>query len=73
MESGPDALEESRLTTNWGNYRKYSRVGMVQHGALVLEEKGGNELPDSLRLESSEKISAISFTLSHADDKTSGQ
>ena len=39
---------------------------------LVLEGKTGKEIPESSRLEFSEKFSANNFTLSDADDNTSG-
>ena len=40
--------------------------------ALVLEGKTGKEIPESSRLESLEKFLANNFTLSDAEDNTSG-
>ena len=39
---------------------------------LILKGKTGKELPESSRLEFLEKISANNFTLSNAEDNTSG-
>ena len=39
---------------------------------LVLEGKTGNEIPESSRLEFTEKFSANNFVLSDAEDNTSG-
>ena len=39
---------------------------------LTLEQKTGKEIPDSSRLELLGKFSANNFTLSHAEDNTSG-
>ena len=39
---------------------------------LVLEEKTGKEILESLRLEFLEKLLANNFALSEAEDKTSG-
>ena len=39
---------------------------------LVLEEKTGREIPESLRLEFLEKSSANNFALLDAEDNTSG-
>ena len=39
---------------------------------LVLEGKTGKEIPESSRLEFSEKFSANNFALSDAEDNTSG-
>ena len=39
---------------------------------LVLEEKTGKEIPESSRLEFTEKFSANNFALSDAEDNTSG-
>ena len=39
---------------------------------LLLEEKTGKEIPESLRLEFLEKFSANNFALSDAEDNTSG-
>ena len=39
---------------------------------LVLEGKTGKEIPESSRLEFTEKFSANNFALSDAEDKTSG-
>ena len=40
---------------------------------LVLEEKTGKEIPESTRLEFSEKFSVNNFALSDAEGNTSGQ
>ena len=39
---------------------------------LVLEEKSGREIPESSRLEFSERFSANNFVLSDAENNTSG-
>ena len=45
---------------------------MKFHITVVLEGKTGKEIPESLRLELLEKFLANNFTLSEAEDNTSG-
>ena len=45
-------------------------MGILSSFRLILEGKSGNEIPESLRLEFLEKLLAINFALSDAEDNT---
>ena len=70
IESGPDAFEESRLVMTFLD--KWWVTEILCSFRLVLEGEAGKEIPESSKLEFSEKFLANSFALSDADDNTSG-
>ena len=70
IQSGPDTFDESRFMMTF-----LTIVGVIEISCsfrLVLEGKAGKEIPESSRLEFSENFSANSFSLSEAEDNTSG-
>ena len=69
-ESGPDAFEESWLVMTFLD--KWWVTEILCSFRLVLEGEAGKEIPESSKLEFSEKFLANSFALSDADDNTSG-
>ena len=70
IQSGPDAFDESRLVMTF-----LTILGLMEilcSFRLVLKGKTGEEIPESSRLEFLEKFLANNFTLSDAEDNTSG-
>ena len=69
IQSVPDAINESRLIMTF--LTNVGVTGIICSFRLVQEEKAGSELPESSRLEFSEKYSATNFALSNTKDNTS--
>ena len=70
IQSGPDAFDESRFVMTF-----LTILGVMEilcSFRLVLEGKTGKEIPESSRFEFLEKFLANNFTLSDAEDDTSG-
>ena len=70
MQSWPDAFDESRFLITF-----LTILGVIEilwGFRLVLEGKAGKGIPESSRLEFLQKFSASNFTLSDAEDNTSG-
>ena len=70
IQSGPDAFDESRFIMTF-----LTILGVMEilcSFRLVLEGKTGKEIPESSRLEFLEKFLANNFSLSDAEDNTSG-
>ena len=70
IQSGPDAFDESR----WFVMIFLTILGVMEilcSFRLALEEKTGEEIPESLRLEFLEKFLGNNFTLSDTEDNTS--
>ena len=70
IQSGPDAFDESRFVMTFLNILGVMEI--LCSFKLVLEGKTGKEIPESSRLEFLEKFLANNFTLSDAEDNTSG-
>ena len=68
IQSGPDAFDESRFVMTFLTILGVMEICSFR---LVLEEKTGKEIPESLRFEVLEKFSANNFALSDAEDNTS--
>ena len=69
IQSGPDAFDESRFIMTF-----LTILGVIEilcSFRLVLEGKTGKEIPESSRLEFSEKSLAKNFALSEVEDNTS--
>ena len=69
-QSGPDVFEESRLVMTF--LTSLGVTWIFCSFRLVLEWKEGKEILESSRLEFIEKFSANNFSLSDAEDNTSG-
>ena len=70
IQSGPDAFDEWRFFMTF-----LTILGVIEilcSFRLVLEGKTGKEIPQSSRLEFSEKFLVNNFPLSDAEDNTSG-
>ena len=70
IQSGPDAFDESRFVMTF-----LTILGVMEilcSFRLVLEGKIGKEIPESSRLEFFKKFLASNFSLSDAEDNTSG-
>ena len=70
VQSGPDAFDESRFVMTRLTILKVTEILCIFR--LVLEEKMGNKIPESSRLEFLEKFLTNNFALSDAEDNTSG-
>ena len=70
IPSGPNAFGESRLVMTFLTILGVMKI--LCNFRLVLEGKTGKEIPESSRLEFLEKCLANNFTLSDAEDDTSG-
>ena len=70
MQSRPDAFDESRFIMTILTILRV--IETLCSFKLVLEGKAGKEIPESLRLEFSEKFLGNNFALSKAEDSTSG-
>ena len=70
IHSGPDAFGESSFVTTFLPILAVTQI--LCSFRLVLEGKTGNKIPESSRLEFSEKFLANNFALSDAEDNTSG-
>ena len=69
IQSGPEAFDKSRFVMTF-----LTILGVMEilcRFRLVLEEKTGKEIPESLRFEFLEKFLANNFALSDAEDNTS--
>ena len=69
IQSGPDAFDESRFVMTFLTILGVMEVCSFR---LVLEGKTSKGIPESSRLELLEKLLAINFALSDAEDNTSG-
>ena len=69
MQSGPDALDESRFVMTFLTI--LGVMDILCSFRLVLEGKTGKEIPESSRFEFLEKFLANNFALSDAEDNTS--
>ena len=69
IQSGPDAFDKSRFIMTFLTILGVPEI--LCSFKLVLDRKAGKEIPESSRLEFSEKFSANNFALSDAEDKTS--
>ena len=67
---GPDAFDKSRFISIFLTILGVTEI--LCRFKLVLEGKTSKETPESSRLEFKEKFSANNFTLSDAEDNTSG-
>ena len=70
IPSGPNAFGESRLVMTFLTILGVMKI--LCNFRLVLEGKTGKEIPESSKLEFLEKCLANNFTLSDAEDDTSG-
>ena len=70
IQSGPDAFDESGVVMIFLNILVVLEI--LCSFRLVLEWKTCKEIPESSRLEFSEKFLASNFALSDAEDNTSG-
>ena len=70
IQSGPDTFDKSRFVMTFLTI--LAVTFLVITARLVLERKTGKEIPKSSGLEFLEKFSANNFTLSDAEDNTSG-
>ena len=70
MQSGPDALDESRFVMTFLTI--LGVMDVLCSFRLVLEGKTGKEIPESSRFEFLETFLANNFALSDAEDNTSG-
>ena len=70
IQSGPGTFDKSRFVMTFLTILAVKFL--VITARLVLERKTGKEIPKSSRLEFLEKFSANNFTLSDAEDNTSG-
>ena len=70
IQSGPDAFDKSRFITTFLTILGVTEI--LCNFRLVLEGKTGKEIPESSKLEFLEKCLANNFTLSDAEDDTSG-
>ena len=69
IQSGPDVLDESRFIMTF-----LTILGVIEilcSFRLVIEGKTGKEIPESSRLELSEKFLGNNFAFSEAEDSTS--
>ena len=69
IQSGPDAFDESRFVMTFLTILGVMEVCSFR---LVLEGKTSKGIPESSGLELLEKLLAINFALSDAEDNTSG-
>ena len=69
IQSGPDTYDKSRFGMTILTILEVTEI--LCSFRLVLEEKTGKDIPESLRLEFLEKFSANNFALSDAGDNTS--
>ena len=69
IKSGPDAFDESRFVMSFLIILGVTEI--LWSFRLVLEEKTGKEIPESLRLEFLEKFLASDFALSAGEENTS--
>ena len=69
LQSGPDTFDESRFVMTFLTILGETEI--LCSFRLVLEGKMGKEIPESSRLEFSEKFLANNFALSDAEDSTS--
>ena len=70
IQSGPDTFDESRFLMTFLTILGVTEI--LCSFRLVLERKTGKEIPESSRLEFSEKFLANNFVLSDAEGNTSG-
>ena len=70
IQSGPDAFDESRFVFTFSTILRVMEI--LCNFRLVLDEKIGQEIPESSRLDFLEKFLANNFTLSDAEDSKSG-
>ena len=70
IQSGPGTFDKSRFVMTFLTILAVKFL--VITARLVLERKTGKEIPKSSRLEFLEKFSGNNFTLSDAEDNTSG-
>ena len=70
IQSGPGTFDKSRFVMTFQTILAVKFL--VITARLVLERKTGKEIPKSSRLEFLAKFSANNFTLSDAEDNTSG-
>ena len=70
IQSGPDAFDKSRFIMTFLTILGVTEI--LCNFRLVLEGKTGKEIPESSKLEFLEKCLANNFTLSDAEDDTSG-
>ena len=70
IHSGPDAFDESSFVMTFLPILAVTQI--LCSFRLVLEGKTGNKIPESSRLEFSEKFLANNFALPDAEDNTSG-
>ena len=71
IQSGPDAFDKSRFIKDATFLTILGVMEILCSFKLVLEEKTGQETPESSRLEFKEKFSANNFALSDAEENTS--
>ena len=69
IQSGPDTFEKSKLVMTFLTNSGVTEV--LCSFRLALEGKTGTEIPESSRLEFSEKFLVNNFALSDAEDNTS--
>ena len=69
-QSGPDAFEVTILIMTFLTILRVTKI--LCSFRLVLEGKAGKEIPESSKLEFSEKFLASNFALSDAEDNTFG-
>ena len=70
MQSVPDTFDKSKFIMTFLTILGVTEI--LYSFRLVLEGKTGKEIPESSRLEFSEKFSANNFALSDAKDNPSG-
>ena len=71
IQSGPDALDESRFVMTFLTILGVTEISCSFR--LVLEGKTGKEMSELLRLGFLKKLLSNNFTLSDAEDNTSGR
>ena len=69
IQSGPDTFDESRFNTTFLTILEV--IEILYSFRLVLERKTGEEVPESSRLEFSEKFLVNNLALPEAEDNTS--
>ena len=69
IQSGPDAFSKLRIVMTFLTILRVTEI--LCSSTLLLEGKTGKDIPQSSRLEFSEKFWGNNFTLSDAEDNTS--
>ena len=69
IQSGPDAFSKLRIVMTFLTIFRVTEI--LCSFTLLLEEKTGKDIPQSSRLEFSEKFRGNNFTLSDAEENTS--